>query len=101
VVFCDKSKLTVAGARGAPDLAIEILSPSTLKKDQNNKFRLYEKHGVREYWVIDPIGKWICAYRLGKYRKYDEGSLRDYSPLEAKVLPGFVVRPKELFAPLD
>jgi Uma2 family endonuclease len=105
VVFCDKSKLTHAGARGAPGLAVEVLSPSTSKKDQNEKFRLYEKHGVREYWVIDPVGNWLCVYRLRQDGKFDEGALRapgrDYSPIESEVLPGFVARPEELFAARD
>ena len=47
VVFCDRSKLTERGARCAPDLVVEILSPSTSRKDLNEKFRLYERQGVR------------------------------------------------------
>ena len=69
VVYCDRTRLTPAGARGAPDLAVEILSPWTSKKDQNEKFRLYEQNGVREYWVIDGGNKWLQIYRLqdGRY----------------------------------
>jgi len=102
VVYCDRSKLTNAGARGAPDLAIEILSPSTAKKDQNEKFGLYERHGVKEYWVVDPAGRWLCVYRLTKQGAYDEGelrdTLRDWSPIASRVLEGFTVVPEELFA---
>jgi Uncharacterized protein conserved in cyanobacteria len=106
LVYCDRSRLTTKGGRGAPDLVVEILSPSTSKKDQNEKFRLYEKHGVREYWVVDPFGKWLMVYRLkaGKddVRRFDDGDLRDeihdYSPITSDVLEGFVVNPKELFA---
>jgi Uma2 family endonuclease len=109
VVYCDKTKLREYGARGAPDLVVEILSPSTSKKDQNEKFRLYEKRGVREYWVVDPAGKWLSVYRaqVGKdgVRRFDDGelreSMRDYSPISSHVLEGFVVDPKELFAELD
>jgi Uma2 family endonuclease len=107
VVFCDKSKLTKAGARGAPDLVVEILSPSTSKKDLGDKFRLYEKHQVREYWVVDPVGEWLCVYRLDPAGRYDQGALRekgrgrDWSPVESSVLPGFVVDPVELFADMD
>ena len=64
VVVCDKSKLTRAGARGAPDLVVEILSPSSSRKDQREKFELYQSRGVREYWVLDPAGEWLCVYRL-------------------------------------
>ncbi len=54
VVVCDSTKLDDAGCRGAPDLIMEVLSPSTAGKDQVKKLELYEKHGVREYWIIDP-----------------------------------------------
>jgi Uma2 family endonuclease len=39
---------------GAPDLIAEVLSPSTAHIDRREKFRLYEKYGVREYWMVDP-----------------------------------------------
>ena len=104
VVFCDKSKLTRAGARGAPDLVVEILSPSTSKKDWNEKFNLYERHGVREYWVVDPAARSVWIYRLQAEGRFDKGELRDrlgdLSPIVSKVLDGFVVDPKELFADL-
>jgi len=111
VVFCDKSKLTDRCARGAPDFVKEILSPSTSKKDLNEKFNLYEKRGVREYWVVDPAAWSVWVYRLAAdaatppRSRYDEGELRDRlgdtSPLASRVLAGFTVDPVELFADLD
>lgn len=105
LVICDKSKLRDYGARGAPDLVVEILSPSTSRKDLNEKFRLYEKHGVREYWIVDPVGKWLCVYCLGAEGRYDEGELREFprdiSPLPSKLLEGFVVLPEKLFADIN
>jgi Uma2 family endonuclease len=109
VVYCDRSKLTEAGGRGEPELVMEILSPSTARKDQNEKLALYERHGVREYWVVDPAGKWLCVYRLvpgiAGPPRFDEGELReelrDYSPVASRVLEGFVVEPGELFAEMD
>jgi Uma2 family endonuclease len=102
VVYCDRSKLTRAGARGAPDLVLEVLSPSTSKKDQREKFDLYERTGVREYWVADPAGKWFCVYRRGPEGRFDSGELRDpdreYGPVESCVLAGFAVDPARLFA---
>jgi Uma2 family endonuclease len=104
VVFCDKSKLTERGARGAPDLAIEVLSPSTSKKDQHEKFELYESRGVREYWVVDPAAWSMCVYRLTPKGEYDEGELRDrlgdISPIASSVIEGFTIDPPELFADL-
>lgn len=53
-VVCDKNKLDDHGCKGAPDLIIEILSPSTQRHDRLVKLGLYQKAGVREYWVISP-----------------------------------------------
>jgi Uma2 family endonuclease len=102
VVFCDHSKRRANGARGTPDLIVEILSPSTSKKDQREKFDLYQKHGVREYWIVDPAGAWLCVYRQKADGCFDSGelreSLREYGPIASSVLEGFSVDPKELFA---
>ena len=68
-VVCDKSKLIEEGVRGAPDFIIEILSPSTALKDQSEKKLLYEAHGVREYWVVNPntMETFIYILKDGKY----------------------------------
>ena len=52
VVVCDRSKLDRSGCRGAPDMLVEILSPSTARHDQLVKLQLYKKAGVREYWIV-------------------------------------------------
>lgn len=56
-VFCDLSKLDDRGAIDAPDLVVEITSDSTMKKDYNEKFNLYEENGVQEYWIVNPDSK--------------------------------------------
>ena len=53
-VVCKPEKITPRGCRGAPDFIIEIASPSTARKDQTVKMELYQKHGVREYWILHP-----------------------------------------------
>ena len=53
-VFCDLSKLDDFGAIDAPDLVVEITSDSTMKKDYNEKFNIYEENGVQEYWIVNP-----------------------------------------------
>lgn len=102
VVYCDKSKLTRNGARGAPDIAVEILSARSSKKDLNEKFRLYERHGVREYWVVDPGNEAIQLFRMKPEGGFDEGELRDtahdLSPISSDVLEGFAIDPQELFS---
>jgi Uma2 family endonuclease len=56
-VFCDLTKLDDRGAIDAPDLVVEITSDSTMKKDYNEKFSLYEENGVQEYWIVNPDSK--------------------------------------------
>lgn len=53
-VVCDRNKLDQHGCKGAPDLIVEILSPSTQRHDQLVKLNLYQRAGVREYWIVDP-----------------------------------------------
>ncbi len=69
-VFCDKNKLDDKGAVGAPDLVVEILSPSTSKKDMNEKMLLYQKFAVREYWVVDPEGKDVRIFVLDEKDRF-------------------------------
>jgi len=71
LVVCDSSKLDRRGVRGAPDWVVEVLSPSTAGKDQIEKRRLYERHGVREYWLVHPTDRILTVYRLehGEYGK--------------------------------
>ena len=108
VVFCDHEKLYPKGARGAPDLVVEVLSPWTSKKDLNEKFRLYERVGVREYWVIDPESRSLQAYRLEEQRsrRPAEGTVRRFGEalimvggghIPSLVLEGYVLELASLF----
>ena len=65
LVFCDRTLIDDKGAHGAPDLVVEILSPSTGYKDQTTKLDLYERHGVDEYWVVNGDAGWVMVYRRG------------------------------------
>ena len=53
-VVCDRDKLDGRGCKGAPDMVIEILSPSTQRHDRITKYNLYQRAGVREYWIVEP-----------------------------------------------
>jgi Uma2 family endonuclease len=65
VVICDRAKIDTKGCKGAPDLIVEILSPGqAAKKDKETKFRLYQKFGVKEYWIVDPFLENIDVYKL-------------------------------------
>ncbi|MCL2753234.1 MAG: Uma2 family endonuclease [Defluviitaleaceae bacterium] len=69
-VVCDADKIKMDGIHGAPDLIVEILSPSTSKRDRGYKFNLYEKHGVTEYWMVDTKNRTITVYMLNDDRYY-------------------------------
>ena len=76
VLVCDPQKIDERGCNGAPDLVIEILSPSTASYDCIYKFRKYLQAGVREYWIVDPETKLLQVFVLenGRYvaSAYDE-----------------------------
>lgn len=64
VVVCDPAKLDERGVVGAPDICVEILSPATMKRDLRDKFALYQRHGVREYWILHPADETLSIYAL-------------------------------------
>ena len=69
-VVCDPSKLDDKGCIGAPDLIIEIISPSTSKKDIIDKYKVYEESGVKEYWIVNPNDENINVFVLDKNGVY-------------------------------
>ena len=64
MVVCDPDKIRPNGVYGAPDLVVEVLSPSTAKYDRGPKKDAYERCGVREYWIVDPANRWVEQYLL-------------------------------------
>ena len=64
MVICKKSRFTKDRAIGAPDLVIEILSPSTKNKDMRIKLKKYESAGVREYWIVNPEARVVIVYNF-------------------------------------
>jgi Uma2 family endonuclease len=63
-VVCDPAKLDDKGCRGAPDWVVEVLSAATAGHDQVRKLALYERHGIREYWLVHPVDRVVTIYRL-------------------------------------
>ncbi len=90
--------LTAANIRGAPDLVVEILSPSTAKLDWRDKMDMYERHGVAEYWVVDPVGYMLWQFRLsdGKYALH--ATFEEEDALTTPTLEGFSLPMGEVFA---
>jgi len=96
-VICDKNKIDKKGCLGAPDIVVEILSPSTGYKDETSKLALYEKYGVKEYWIVNPGAKYIMIYRIkgDKYGKPDY--LKDNDVIESQVLKGLKIDLLDIF----
>ncbi|MGC7871552.1 Uma2 family endonuclease [Desulfosporosinus sp. SYSU MS00001] len=69
-IICDRNKLDSRGCVGGPDLVIEVTSPSTLRKDIKDKFYLYEKAGVNQYWIIYPEQKTVVVFGLDQKGKF-------------------------------
>ena len=98
-VVCDSDKLDEIGCKGAPDLIIEILSPSTQRHDRVTKFNLYQEAGVREYWIVDPMSRTVQVYVLenGLFRVVESYSAEDEA--EVRVLSGCIVSLRDVFPP--
>jgi Uma2 family endonuclease len=91
-VICDVSKLDEKGCHGAPNFIIEILSPSTSKKDLVDKRILYENNGVQEYWLIDPTHNIATVYRLEASGKYGRPLIHaNKGKLEVQCLTGLTI----------
>ena len=86
-VICDLSKLDDRGCLGAPDMIIEITSPGSGKRDAKEKYALYEKYGVREYWIVFPEEKLVYQYVLknGKYKQ--NGIFADDEKISPHIFP--------------
>lgn len=103
LLFVSKARehdvLTAAHVRGAPDLVVEIGSPSTRRRDETTKRRLYERFGVVDYWVVDPELDEIKVYRQvdGRYARAAELSLERGDVLTSPVFPGLGLALADVF----
>lgn len=91
--------LTKPNIQGAPDLVVEILSPSTRRKDEDVKGPLYEHFGVREYWMVDPEVRRVSVFRHNGsgFDPAVELSAEDGDVLATPLLPGLEIRVGEIF----
>ncbi|OXT05978.1 hypothetical protein CE561_11965 [Thermoanaerobacterium thermosaccharolyticum] len=98
-VVCDKSKLDNEGCKGAPDLIVEIVSPSSASKDKIEKFNLYEKYGVKEYWIVEPEEKIISVFTLQDNNRY--GRPEPYTvgnKIKVSIFDDLVIDLKDVFS---
>ena len=96
-VFCSEKQLDDKGAKGPPDLVVEILSPSTSSKDSIVKRDLYERHGVAEYWIVDPETRSLYQFVLDNGRYAEPRELVTGMALASQSLPGVQFTVDEVF----
>ena len=97
MIVCGKSKLDKNGCVGAPDMAIEILSPSSARMDKLIKFQKYLKYGVREYWIVDPDSKTVQAHVLDN-GNYITNVYADTDEAPIRILDGCVINLQDVFS---
>lgn len=101
LVVCDPAKIREKNIRGAPDLVIEVMSPSSSSRDAILKRRLYERTGVREFWLVSPSDRLVTVFRLGADGTFDKPTIYDAEgQVEVSVLPGFTLDLGRVFPPL-
>ena len=96
VVICDDEKKGYEGCRGAPDLAVEILSPSNTAIEMERKLNLYREAEIKEYWIADPKNKHIRVYRLANGR-YEMEAYSAGDTLRSAALPGLTISLSAVF----
>ena len=89
--------ITEANISGAPDLVVEVLSPSTADRDKQLKLSLYARHGVGEYWIVDPDGESLQVVQLGPGGS-DSVTTYASGTMESPILPGLRIALDEVFA---
>ena len=91
-------KITEANIRGAPDLIVEILSPATADTDRGAKKLLYERYGVKEYWLVDPDPETVEIYTLQAGRYELAQRAEKTGTVHSVLLPSFSMEVAEIFA---
>ncbi|AIA30414.1 MAG: Uma2 family endonuclease [Nitrospirae bacterium] len=100
LVFVSNARVSIVTERniqGVPDLVVEILSEGTMIRDRKEKFRVYERFGVPEYWIVDQMDDSVSVYRLTQGKYPDPLILRKDEILEFPLLPGFSIRLSDVF----
>jgi len=88
-IVCDLSKLDDKGCLGAPDFIIEIVSPGSSRRDIKDKFEIYQEHGVREYWIVNPNDENVNVFVLDQNGKYQlRGMFADDDKIPVNIFDG-------------
>lgn len=97
-IVCDNSKLDEKGCKVSPDMIVEILSPSTGKKDRFIKFNKYEKSGVKVYWLVEPDQKLVSVFTLQSNGSYGRPEMyADEDKIRVSIFSDFEIDLKPVF----
>jgi Uma2 family endonuclease len=83
--------------RHAPDLAVEVLSPGTARNDRDRKMKMFARYRVAEYWIVDPVGLSIEAYKLAATDYELVETIGSDGVLRSTTLSGFEVSARDVF----
>jgi len=100
ILFVSKERsgiITEEEIRGAPDLVIEIFSPTTVERDRTYKETLYAREGVREYWMVDPEKKTVQVMTLGKAGFENFGTYGKKDTLKSPIFPALNIKLSQIF----
>ncbi len=100
VLFITTSRLDIVTDRhvqGAPDLVVEVLSPTTRSHDLGTKLRLYAQYGVISYWIVDPEAQTVGTYDLHDSEYTSSPSLTVDDLLSSPLFPGITIAVRDLF----
>lgn len=121
MIVCNRDIIKRNGIHGAPDLVVEVLSPSTAKNDRSKKKFAYERAGVKEYWIVNPIDKSVEVYLNQDktfildniYYYYTDEEIAEneqlppkdkitmYSEIKVSICDNLVVKLKDIFERVD
>ena len=100
LLFISKDRehiITPANIQGAPDLIVEILSPSSVRRDWYHKRELYASHGVREYWIVDPVHQIVSVMLPQDGELEINGTYTEGDTITSSTLEGFSISLDEIF----
>ncbi|MDI3312340.1 MAG: Uma2 family endonuclease, partial [Thermoanaerobacterium sp.] len=98
VVVCDRSGLRKTGYYGVPELIVEIVSSSSMRRDRLEKFNIYEKAGVKEYWIVEPEGKIVSVFVLQDSKRYGRPEIyADEDKVKVTIFDDLIIDLKPVF----
>ena len=97
-IVCDSSKIDKEGCKGAPDLIVEVISHSSLRKDRITKFDKYEQAGVKEYWIVEPEAKIVSVFILQESGGYGRPVIyTEEERIKVSIFPDLEIDLKSVF----